>query len=626
METKTFQAESKRLLELMVNAIYSQKEVFLRELISNASDAIDKMYYQALTDDAVTFDPEDYFIKIETDETNRTLTIRDTGIGMTKEELETNLGTIAESGSLAFKNENEIEDGHDIIGQFGVGFYSAFMVAQKVVVETQSYHADEAYRWESEGVEGYTIEPISNRETGTTITIYLKENHEDEAFDEFLEEDRLRSIIKKYSDFIRYPIKLDVTVQHAAEDDEGETVEAVEEKTINNMIPIWKKNKSELTDEDYTNFYHEKRYGFDTPVKHMHINVDGTIRYNAILYIPGQVPFDFYTNEYERGLELYSNGVLIMEKCSDLLPEYFGFVKGMVDSEDLSLNISREILQQDRQLQTIAKNIKTKIKNELKQMLKNEREAYEAMFKQFGTQLKYGVYTDFGQNQADLKDLIMFYSSRDESLITLQEYVERMPEDQPYIYYAAGDSIDKVKKTPQAERVLDHGYELLYLTEQVDEFAIKMLGSFEDKEFRSVAGGDLGLSETEEDSSAEQETKENETLFTAMKEALNGSVTDVRASKRLKSHPVCLTAEGDISIEMEKTLQAMPENQGIQADKALEINADHDVFAKLKDAHDNGENEQVQLYTNVLYNQARLIEGLPLEDPVAFSNNVAKLF
>ncbi|SES00834.1 molecular chaperone HtpG [Salisediminibacterium halotolerans] len=629
MEKKQFQAESQRLLELMVNAIYSQKEVFLRELISNASDAIDKMYYKALTDDSISFNADEFYIKISRDEDNRTLTIADTGIGMTKEELETNLGTIAESGSLNFKNANEIEDGHDIIGQFGVGFYSAFMVAKKVTVETKAHGSNEAYRWVSDGVDGYTIEPAEKTETGTVLTIELKDNTEDEDYDNFLNEDTLRTIIKKYSDFIRYPIKLDVTVQQKKEDaaeGEEEMIDTIEEQTINNMIPIWKKDKNDLSEEDYHNFYTEKRYGFDTPLRYMHVNVEGTIRYDAILYVPGSVPFDFYSKEYEKGLELYSSGVLIMEKCPDLLPDYFSFIKGMVDSEDLSLNISREMLQHDRQLRAIAKNVKNKVRNELKSMLKNDRENYEKFFEQFGPQLKYGVYQDFGQNKDDLQDLLLFYSSKEEKLVTLAEYLERMPEDQPYIYYATGESVDRIAKLPQTERVADKGYEILFLTEQVDEFAIKMMMSYGEKEFRNVASGDLGLDDEEETEEDKEQAEENKELFAVMQEELGDKVKGVRTSKRLKSHPVCLTAEGEISIEMEKTLAMMPENQGIEADKVLEINANHDVFTKLKNAHDSGDKEKVALYTNLLYNQARLIEGLSVEDPVSFTNDIAKLF
>src|SRR5690625_530510 len=623
MEKKPFQAESKRLLELMINSIYTQKEVFMRELISNSSDAIDKIYYEALTDDALAFNQEDYYIKVEADKENRTLTISDTGIGMTKEELESNLGTIAQSGSLAFKNENEVKDGHDIIGQFGVGFYAAFMVADVVTVTSKSLHSDESYQWQSEGTEGYTIAPAEKADVGTEIVLEIKDNTEDEQYDEYLEEQRLTEIIKNYSDFIRYPIKMDVTKSKQAEDNEEEFVEYTVEETVNSMVPIWKKNRSELTDEDYEDFYKEKNYGFDKPIKYIHTNVDGMIRYNAILYIPESMPFDYYSNEFEKGLELYSSGVLIMKKCSDLLPDYFSFVKGMVDSEDLSLNISREMLQHDRQLQRIAKNINRKIKNELENLLKNEREKYEQFYEVFGRQLKFGVYNDFGANKEDLQDLLLFYSSTEKKLVTLAEYVSRMPEEQKYIYFASGESNERIEKLPQTELVGDKGYEILYFTDDVDEFAIQMLMNYEEKEFRSVSSGDLGIEE-EDKEEVEKETSENKELFAYMKEILADKVKDVRASKRLRTHPVCLTTEGQVSIEMEKVLQSMPDNQNIQADKVLELNVDHDVFESLKTAFTE-DKDKVKLYTNLLYNQALLIEGLPVNDPVEFTNDICKV-
>lgn len=623
MAKQAFKAESKRLLDMMINSIYSNREIFLRELISNASDAIDKMYYKALTDDSLTFDQKDYYIKIDADKDSRTLKVTDTGIGMTEEELENNLGVIAKSGSLAFKNENEIKDGHDIIGQFGVGFYSAFMVADKVTVITKAFESDQAYKWESTGADGYTIEPFEKEAFGTEITLTIKENTEDESYDEYLEEYRLRSIIKKYSDFIRYPIKMEVTESRLKEGSEDEFEEYKEEQTINSMVPIWKKNKSELTDEDYVNFYQEKHYGFDKPLKHIHIKVDGTVRYNAILFIPENIPFDYYSKEFEKGLELYSSGVLIMEKCADLLPDYFSFVKGMVDSEDLSLNISREILQQDRQLKFIAKNIQSKIKRELENFLKNDREKYELFYNSFGRQLKFGVYNDFGQDKEVLQDLLLFYSSKEEKLVTLDEYVSRMPEDQKYIYYATGETKERIARMPQTELVADKGYEILYFTEDVDEFAIKMLMSYKDKEFKSVASGDLGIDE-ESKEKTEEEEKENKGLLDYMKETLSGKVKDVKISNRLKNHPVCLTADGEVSIEMEKILNAMPNNQEVKADKVLEVNADHDVFKSLKAVFDQ-DKEKAGLYTNLLYNQALLIEGLPIEDPIEFTNDICKV-
>ncbi|MEI2361027.1 molecular chaperone HtpG [Priestia megaterium] len=623
MSKKEFKAESKRLLEMMINSIYSQKEVFLRELLSNSSDAIDKIYYKALTDDSLRFNKESYYIKVTPDKTNRTLTITDTGIGMTQEELESSLGTIARSGSLAFKNENETKDGHTIIGQFGVGFYAAFMVADVVTVISKALGSDEAYKWESTGADGYTIEPCEKETVGTQIILKIKENTEDETYDEYLEEYRLKEIIKKYSDFIRYPIKMDITEKRPKEGSDNELEDYTEEQVINSMVPIWKKNKNELTSEDYEQFYSEKRYGFDKPLTHLHINVDGTIRYNAILFIPENSPFDYYSKEFEKGLELYSNGVLIMNKCADLLPDYFSFVKGMVDSEDLSLNISREILQQDRQLQLIAKNIGKKIKNELKSLLKNEREKYEKFYESFGRQLKYGVYSDFGSNKDVLKDLLLFYSSTEKKLVTLDEYVSRMPEDQKYIYYASGESYNRIEKLPQAELVADKGYEILYFTEDIDEFAIKMLMTYKEKEFKSVSSSDLGI-EAEEEQLNESEEKENKELFDYMKKALAGKVGDVRASKRLKTHPVCLSADGEVTIEMEKILSAMPDNQHVKAEKVLEINVHHDVFASLKDAFENDKGK-LDLYTNLLYNQALLIEGLSISDPVEFTNDICKI-
>lgn len=620
MEKREFRAESKRLLDLMINSIYTNKEIFLRELISNASDAIDKMYYKALTDENLSFNKEDYFIRIDVDKENRTLTVSDTGIGMTKEELEENLGTIAQSGSYAFKQENEIKDGFDIIGQFGVGFYSAFMVADKVTVITKAHGETQGYKWESEGADGYTIEPTEKTNIGTEIILKLKENTEDENYDEYLEEYRLKGIIKRYSDFIRYPIKMEVTSHKLKEGSEDDYEEVKEEKTINSMIPIWRKNKNELTDEDYEKFYSEKHFGFEKPLKYIHMSVDGLIRYDSILYIPGETPYDFYTKEYEKGLELYSSGVLIMNKCADLLPDYFRFVKGIVDSEDLSLNISREMLQHDRQLKLIAKKIREKIKDELINLLKSDREKYEQFFKNFGKQLKYGIYSDFGMNKDMLEDLLLFYSSNEKRLVTLEEYVNRMNEDQKYIYYASGESTQRIDKLPQVEFVKEKGFEILYLTDDIDEFAIKVLGQYKEKEFKSVSSSDLEL-----DNENEKEDKEdNNDLLSSMKEILSGKVKDVRFTKRLKDHPVYLAAEGDLSIEMEKVLSQMPNNPNMKAEKVLEINSNHHVFSSLKSAFEN-DKDKLKLYTNLLYNQALLIEGLPLEDPVEFTNNIWKL-
>ena len=618
---KQFKAESKRLLDLMINSIYTHREIFLRELISNASDAIDKLYYKALTDSNLSFNQEDYYIKVTADETNRTITISDTGIGMTEAQLDDHLGVIAKSGSLQFKKETELEDGHDIIGQFGVGFYSAFLVADKVTVISKSIDSDQAYKWESCGADGYTIEPCEKATVGTDIILHLKENNEDENYDEYLQQYKLKSIIKKYSDFIRYPIKMDIVSSQLKEGSEDEYEQVTEEQTVNSMVPIWKKNKRELSDEDYENFYTEKHFGYDKPLAHVHLSVDGNVSYNAILYIPEKMPYDFYTAEYEKGLELYSSGVLIMNKCADLLPDYFSFVKGIVDSEDLSLNISREILQHDRQLKLIAKNIKTKIKNELEKMIKNDREKYETFYESFGRQLKFGVYSDFGANKDVLQDLLMFKSSHEDKLVTLEEYVSRMPEDQKHIYYAVGESIERIKKLPQTEAVLDKGYEILFFTEDIDEFAIKMLMTYSEKDFKSVSSADLDL---DTDQADEEATKEFASIFENMATSLKGKVKSVRASRRLKTHPVCLANEGELSIEMEKVLNAMPNAQQVKADKVLEVNVNHEVFKSLQTAYEQ-DRKKFDLYTDVLYNQALLIEGLSIEDPVEFTNNVCQL-
>jgi molecular chaperone HtpG len=624
MTKKQFKAESKRLLDMMINSIYTQREIFLRELISNASDAIDKLYYKALVDDQLVFNKDDYFIKITADKTNRTLTITDTGIGMTQEDLENNLGIIAQSGSLAFKKENELKDGHNIIGQFGVGFYSAFMVADVITVTSKTLGSDEAFKWESEGADGYTITPCEKDSIGTEIVLTIKPNTEDDQYDEYLDEYRLKSIIKKYSDYIRYPIKMDVKGQRPKEGSDNEFEEYQEEQTVNSMVPIWRKNKNELTPQDYENFYMEKRYGFDKPIKHIHISADGAVVYNAILFIPENTPFDYYTKEYEKGLELYSNGVLIMDKCSDLLPDYFSFVKGMVDSEDLSLNISREMLQHDRQLTLIAKNIKNKIKSQLLSLLKDEREKYESFYKSFGRQLKFGVYNDYGTNKDLLQDLLLFHSSNEKKQVTLDEYVSRMPENQKYIYYASGESIERIEKLPQIELVSEKGYEILYFTDDIDEFAIKTIMKYKDKEFKSVSSGDLGIESDADKDQTDAEENDNKALFESMQTALSGKVSKVKASKRLRSHPVCLSTEGELTIEMEKILKAMPNSQDIKADKVLEININHEVFQSLKDAYQS-DKEKLSLYTSLLYNQALLIEGLPINDPVEFTNSICKI-
>ncbi|MBU3182605.1 molecular chaperone HtpG [Clostridium psychrophilum] len=624
MEKKQFKTESKRILDMMVNSIYTHRDIFLRELISNASDAIDKIYYKTLADDTLNFEKDNYYITISSDKENRIVKISDTGIGMTEAELSDNLGVIAKSGSLAFKKENEIKDGYDIIGQFGVGFYSAFMVADNITVISKVFGSDKAYKWESTGADGYTIEPCEKDSVGTEITLKIKENTEDDNFDEFIDENGLKAIIKKYSDFIRYPIRMNVTESRLKEGSKTEYEDFVEEKTVNSMVPIWRKNKSELTDEDYNNFYAEKHYGFDKPLKHIHISVDGVISYNSILYIPEKTPYDFYTKEYEKGLELYSNGVLIMNKCADLLPDYFSFVKGIVDSEDLSLNISREVLQHDRQLQLIAKNIKSKIKSELDNLLKNEREKYEVFYKSFGRQLKYGIYSDYGSNKETLQDLLLFYSSKEKKNVTLAEYVARMPEDQKYIYYASGETNERIEKLPQIEMVSDKGFEILYFTDEVDEFAIRMIAKYKEKEFKSVSSGDLGIEAEKKEEPSAVDDKENKELFDHMKTVLVGKVKDVRASKRLKNYPVCLSNDGELTIEMEKTLNSMPNNENVKADKVLEININNDMFKVLKESFEK-DKSKLDLYTNILYNQALLIEGLPINDPVEFTNNICKV-
>ncbi|SDY50515.1 molecular chaperone HtpG [Tindallia californiensis] len=623
MHKKEFQAETKRLLEIVINSIYTNKDIFLRELISNASDAIDKVYYRALTDDAITFNQEDFYITISADKENRQLIIKDTGIGMTQEELENNIGVIAKSGSLAFKQENELKDGYDIIGQFGVGFYAAFMVAEEITVISKAFGNEEAYRWVSKGTDGYSIEPCEKEHYGTDVILSLKPNADEEDYDQYLEEHTLRSLVKKYSDFIRYPIKMNVTRSQKKEGTEDEFEDVIEEQILNSMVPIWKKNKNELTPEDYEQFYFEKRFGFDKPLRHMHINTEGTVSYRAVLFIPEKAPFDFYTREYEKGLELYSSGVLIMEKCAELLPDYFSFVKGVVDSEDLSLNISREMLQHDRQLKVIAKNLKSKIKKELLDLMENAREDYEKFYDSFGRQLKYGVYSDFGTHKDDLQDLLMFHSSKEGKLVSLKDYVSRMPEAQKEIYYAAGDSVSRIEKMPQTELIKDKGYEILYFTEDVDEFAIKMLNEYQEKPFKSVASGDLDLDD-EKDKESEEAEKEHESLFSNMKELLSDQIKSVKASKRLKQHPVCLVNEGDISIEMEKVLSSMPNDQEVKADKILEVNMNHEVFQSLKSAYQEDQ-EKFQLFTELLYQQARMIEGLPVDDPVELSNKICKI-
>ena len=625
MAKKQFKAESKRLLDLMINSIYTHKEIFLRELISNASDAIDKLYYRSLTEGNTGLSRDDFSIRLEPDKEARTLKIIDNGMGMTKEELEKNLGTIAKSGSLDFKTEMEKKEDVDIIGQFGVGFYSAFMVSDKVTVVSKAYGEDVAYEWESTGADGYTIKDCEKEGNGTEITLLLKADTEDENYSQYLETYQIKNLINKYSDYIRYPIQMMVEHQKLKEGTENEYETYSELETLNSMIPLWKKNKSELKDEDYNQFYKEKFYDFTDPAKVIHTNVEGIVSYTALLFIPGQAPYNYYTKEFEKGLQLYSSGVLIMEKCADLLPDYFSFVRGLVDSQDLSLNISREMLQHDRQLKAIAQRLEKKIKSELLSMLNTDREKYVEFFKNFGLQLKFGMYDKFGANKDAVKDLVMFYSSSEKALVTLSEYVSRMKPDQKYIYFASGESTDKIDKLPQTELLKDKGYEILYLTDDVDEFALQMLHTFEEKEFKSVSSDDLEIEECkEEKEAAEKQAEESKDMLECMKEALGDKVAEVRLSQRLKSHPVCLTAKGGLSIEMEKVLNSMPVDQKIQAERVLEINAKHPILETLNKVYGE-DKEAVKKYAKLLYDQALLIEGLPVEDPVAFSNAVCEL-
>ena len=639
MAKKQFKAESKRLLDMMINSIYTHKEIFLRELISNASDAIDKLYFRSLTDDSVKLKKKDFFIRLAADKENRTLTVRDNGIGMTKEELEKNLGTIAKSGSLDFKNENETGGKVDVIGQFGVGFYSAFMVASRVTVRSRAFGAQEAWQWESTGAEGYTIEPCDKEDVGTEVILVVKENEGEEHYDEFLDDWRLAGIVKKYSDYIRYPIKMlrekSRAIEGTDKDEEGhykapEYETYTEDETLNSMVPIWKRDKKRVKDEEYAQFYKDKFGDYSDPARVIQSKTEGTATFNALLFIPSRTPYNYYTKEYEKGLQLYSSGVLIMENCADLLPDYFSFVKGLVDSEDLSLNISREMLQHDSQLKLIKTTQERKIKNELAAWLKNDREKYEEFFKNFGLQLKMGCYASYGMNKELLQDLLLFHSAKENKLVTLREYYEAMPEDQKYIYYAAGESTDRLAKLPAAERVLDKGFDILYLTDDVDEFMLQMLRSYGDKEkekeFRNISADDLGIETDAEKEEVKAKNEENKELFEAMKAALDGKVTEVRLSQRLKSHPVCLSSSGPLSIEMEKVLNSMPAQQEkVKSEKVLELNGEHEVFAALKRLFEAGDKEKLAAYSEILYDQALLIEGLALEDPVAYANNVCKL-
>lgn len=626
MQTKEFKAESKRLLDMMINSIYTHKEIFLREIISNASDAIDKLYFKSLTDTSVGMKKSDFAINIAIDKENRTLTVSDNGIGMTEEDLENNLGTIANSGSFAFKKDNDLGDDVDIIGQFGVGFYSTFMVANEVTVVTKAFGNDQAYKWTSDGVEGYTIEECDKPDgAGTTITLKLKDDTDDEKYSTYLDQYQIQSLVKKYSDYIRFPIRMEVDHTHYNEEGkEPEVHKAIE--TLNSMTPIWKKNKSELKDEDYNNFYMEKFGDYEPPVAHIHSNNEGVATYDALLYIPARAPFDYYSKDYEKGLQLYSSGVMIMEKCADLLPDWFSFVKGVVDSEDLSLNISRELLQQDRQLKIIAKNLEKSIKNELAKLLKNDREKYEKFYSVFGLQFKFGIYQSYGAANETLKDLLMFPSSFDGKNVTLKEYVSRMKEDQKEIYYACGETKERIEMLPQLEKIKDKGYEVLYFTQDVDEFAIKVMINYDGKPFKSISDADLDLDTEEEKEEAKKLDEENKDMFSFMQEAIADKVKTVRLSKKLKTHPVCLSSDGSITIEMEKVLNAMPQNDGnkVKAEKALEINPNHPIFEKLKDLYAN-DKDKLKDYAKLLYDQALLIEGMSIDNPVEFANLVCEL-
>ena len=625
MSKKQFKAESKRLLDLMINSIYTNKEIFLRELISNASDAMDKLYYRSLTDKNLNVDRSKLEIKIELDKEKREIRIKDNGCGMTEQELENNLGTIAQSGSLAFKEANEKKDDISIIGQFGVGFYSAFMVSDKVTVESKSVDEEQAHKWESTGAEGYTIEPCNKQDIGTTIILHIKEDNDDEKYSNYLENYKIQELIRKYSDYIRYPIKMDVERKEKKEGTENEFETKVETETMNSMVPIWKREKSKVTKEEYNNFYTEKFSDFMPPLKVIHSSVEGQFTYTALLYIPSHLPYDYYSQAYEKGLQLYSNGVLIMNKCSELLPDYFGFVKGLVDSPDLSLNISREMLQHDRQLRVIAKNLENKIRTELQNMLKNDREEYEKFFNTFGMQLKYGTYDNYGMNKDKLKDLLMFHSSAEKKLVTLDEYVSRMKEGQDTIYYASGESVDKIDMLPQVEGVKDKGYEILYLAENVDEFIMQTLQEYNGKKFANVCADNIDLETKEEKEELQKVNGENKDMFEVMKEAVGEEVDKVRYTHKLKNHPVCITSEGAISVKMEKVINAMPNNEEkVKAQTILEINENHPIAKKIKELYASNK-EELKEYTKVLYAQARLIEGLPIENPTEISNLICNL-
>lgn len=617
MKKREFKTESKRILDLMINSIYTNKEIFLRELISNSSDALDKLYYLSLTNKDIKVNKDDLFIRVDYNKDKRTITISDNGTGMTEEELENNLGVIAESGSLKFKEENKEQNDVNIIGQFGVGFYSAFMVSDKVTVESKSYKDDKATIWESAGVDGYTLSPSDKKDNGTIITLHLKEDTEDYNYSELLSEYKLRGIIKKYSDYISYPIKMEVENNRKKEDsDEYETYKEV--ITVNSMIPLWKRNKKDITEEEYNNFYSDKFFDYDKPLDVLHFNIEGNVNYNALLYIPSHAPYDYYSKEYEKGLQLYTNGVLIMDKCSELLPDYFSFVRGVIDTEDIPLNISRETLQDDKNIKLIAKSIESKVKNELLNLLKNNRDKYLEFYKAFGMQLKFGIYNDYGMHKDKLEDLIMFYSSSEKKLITLDEYVNKLKEEDKNIYYCAGETVDKIDMLPQVEGIKDK-HEVLYLTDYVDEFAIMAIHEYKGKTFVNVTNESTDLSTDEEKEKINKENTDNKDMLEEMKKVLEGNVEEVKLTNKLKSHPVCLTTTGEVSTSMEKVINAMPTDEKIKANEVLEINASHKIVDKLKDLYKNDKDEFTK-YTKVIYYEARLIEGLPIDNPTELSN------
>lgn len=624
MKKKQFKAESKKLLNLMVNSIYTNKDIFLRELISNASDAIDKLYYKSLTDKKIKLNKDDFKIRIDVDKKDRTITISDNGCGMNQEELENNLGTIAKSGSLSFKEENANQNDVDIIGQFGVGFYSAFMVSDDVEVISKAYGNNKAYKWKSTGEDGYTIEESSKDEVGTIIKLHLKDDSDDVKYSEYLEEYKIRMIVKKYSDYIRYPIVMEVENRVLKKDSKDEYETVLEDDTLNSMLPIWKKDKKDITEDEYNNFYTERFYDYEKPMKVIHTSVEGLCSYNAILYIPSHTPFDLYSKEYEKGLQLYANDVLIMDKCPDLLPDYFNFVKGVVNSQDLSLNISREMLQQDKNVGIIAKNIEHKIKSELEKMLANDRENYKKFFDNFGRQIKFGVYDNYGLNKDKLKDLLLFYSSKEKQFVTLKEYLNKMSKEQDSIYYACGETIDKIDLLPQVELVKDKGYDILYLTDYIDEFVVKTIMEYEQKKFVNICSKDLDLSTDEEKEKLKKTNEKAKKMFDLMKEDLNSEVEEVRYTDRLKKHPVCLTNEGEISVEMEKVMNAMPTDDKVKAKTILEINKNHPIVKKLEDLYKN-DKEKLKKYTKIIYAQARLIEGLSIDNPTEISNLICDL-